>query len=196
MAVSLFGVPVCLLMMAWPARAVSALSRRGAHALLAMLLFSQIDALARSYRIADGDASRADTLEELAEMLGIPSGNLVRTVEEYNQMYEQGEDTQFGAVPRMLTQVKTAPFYAVPTYASTLAVCYGVHVNDDSQVCTDDDQPIAGLFAAGNCQGDFFAFNYPVHCPGCSTGHSLVFGQLIGEALAKDTVITDLIASC
>ena len=48
-------------------------------------------------------------------------------------------------------------------------MCYGVHVNDDSQVCTDDDQPIAGLFAAGNCQGDFFGFNYPVHCPGCST---------------------------
>ena len=95
----------------------------------------------------------------------------------------------------MLSPVDTAPFYAVPIHASNLAVAFGLHVNDDSQVCTDDDQPIAGLFAAGNCQGDFFAFNYPVHCPGCSTGRSLVFGQLIGEALAKDETITELIAS-
>ncbi|MEE8716541.1 MAG: FAD-binding protein [Coriobacteriales bacterium] len=146
-------------------------------------------------RIADGEVFKADTLEELAGMIGVPAENLVATAESFNQMYEQGQDTQFGVAERMLSQVKTAPFYAVPIHASTLAVCYGLHVNDDSQVCTDDDQPIAGLFAAGNCQGDFFAFNYPVHCPGCSTGRSLVFGQLIGEALAKDEMITELIAS-
>ncbi len=146
-------------------------------------------------RIEWGDVFMADTLEELAEKIGVPAENLVATVEEYDAMCATGEDKQFGVVASMLAPVQTAPFYAVPVYASNLSVCYGVHVNDDSQVCTDDDQTIAGLFAAGNCQGDFFGFNYPVHCPGCSTGRSLVFGQLIGEALAKDTVITDLIAS-
>ena len=146
-------------------------------------------------RIEWGDVFMANTLEELAQLIGVPAENLVATVDEYDALCETGEDTQFGVVASMLTPVQTAPFYAVPIYASNLSVCYGVHVNDDSQVCTDDDQPIAGLFAAGNCQGDFFGFNYPVHCPGCSTGRSLVFGQLIGEALAKDTVITDLIAN-
>ncbi len=146
-------------------------------------------------RVADGEVYQADTLEELAEMIGVPAENLVAAAEGYNAMAEKGEDTQFGVVADWLSPVQQAPFYAIPIFASNLAVCYGVHVNDDSQVCTDDDQPIAGLFAAGNCQGDFFGFNYPVHCPGCSTGRSLVFGQLIGEALAKDITVTELIAS-
>ncbi len=146
-------------------------------------------------RVADGEVFQADTLEELAELIGVPAGNFASAVEGYNGMAEKGEDTQFGVVADWLSPVQQAPFYAIPIHASNLSVCYGVHVNDDSQVCTDDDQPIAGLFAAGNCQGDFFGFNYPVHCPGCSTGRSLVFGQLIGEALAKDTTVTELIAS-
>ena len=146
-------------------------------------------------RVADGEVFKADTLEELAEMIGVSADNFAAAVEGYNGMADKGEDTQFGVVTDWLSPVREAPFYAIPIFASNLAVCYGVHVNDDSQVCTDDDQPIAGLFAAGNCQGDFFGFNYPVHCPGCSTGRSLVFGQLIGEALAKDETITELIAS-
>lgn len=146
-------------------------------------------------RVADGEVFKADTLEELAELIGVSADNFTDAVEGYNGMADKGEDTQFGVVTDWLSPVREAPFYAIPIFASNLAVAYGVHVNDDSQVCTDDDQPIAGLFAAGNCQGDFFGFNYPVHCPGCSTGRSLVFGQLIGEALAKDETITELIAS-
>ena len=146
-------------------------------------------------RVADGEVFKADTLEELADMIGVPAENLVASAAEFTADYEQGSDPKFGVVAQMLSPVDTAPFYAVPIHASNLAVAFGLHVNDDSQVCTDDDQPIPGLFAAGNCQGDFFAFNYPVHCPGCSTGRSLVFGQLIGEALAKDETITELIAS-
>lgn len=146
-------------------------------------------------RIADGEVMVADTVEELAEKIGVPADNLAAAVEGYNACAEAGEDALFGVVADWLSPVQQAPFYAIPIHASNLAVAYGVHVNDDSQVCTDDDQSIAGLFAAGNCQGDFFGFNYPVHCPGCSTGRSLVFGQLIGEALAKDTVISELIAS-
>lgn len=146
-------------------------------------------------RVADGEVFKADTLEELAELIGVSADNFTAAVEGYNGMADKGEDTQFGVVTDWLSPVREAPFYAIPIFASNLAVAYGVHVNDDSQVCTDDDQPIAGLLAAGNCQGDFFGFNYPVHCPGCSTGRSLVFGQLIGEALAKDETITELIAS-
>ena len=65
-------------------------------------------------------------------------------------------------------------------------------MNDDSQVCTEEDEPIDGLFAVGNVQGDFFGLNYPVHCPGVSRGRCLTFGQLVGEALATDAVITKL----
>lgn len=145
-------------------------------------------------RLENGNLIQADTIQELAEKIGVPAENLQKAVDDYNRMYDQGEDTQFGVVPQFLSSIRQPPYYATPINAALLVVCFGLHVNDDSQVCTEDDQPIAGLFAAGNAQGDFFGFNYPITCPGCSTSRSLVFGQLIGEALAKGTTITKLLA--
>ncbi len=146
-------------------------------------------------RLDNGTLVTGETLEELASAIGVDPETFVSTVDEYNAACEAGTDAQFGVVKRFLNPVKEGPFYASPVYASTLAVAYGLHVDENSQVCTDEDEPIAGLFAAGNCQGDFFGMNYPVHCPGCSTGRSLVYGQLLGEALANDTVITDMLAN-
>lgn len=141
-------------------------------------------------RIADGELFKADTLDDLASQIGVPAEALKASVERYNSMDEKGEDTDFDVPPMFLSQVKTAPFYATPLVCSTLTIPFGLHVNDDSQVCTEDDQPIDGLFAIGNVQGDFFGLDYPVHCPGISHGRCVTFGQLVGEALAQDTVIT------
>jgi len=137
-----------------------------------------------------GNLFRADTLDELAGQIGVPADKLKESVDRYNSMFAKGEDTDFSVPAQFLSEIKTAPFYSAPSVCSKLVVIYGLHVNSDSQVCTDSDAPIAGLFAVGNAQGDFFGVDYPVHCPGISHGRALTFGQLVGEALAKDTVIT------
>ena len=132
---------------------------------------------------------RADTLEELAEKLGIPADTFVATVARYNEMCAAGEDKDFGVPARFLAAIEEAPFYAVEVPTQTLTVPFGLHVDSNSQVCGDDDLPIPGLFAVGNVQGDFFGCSYPVFCPGISHGRALTFGNLVGHALAKDTVI-------
>ena len=141
-------------------------------------------------RLDNGTLFKADTLDDLANQLGVPADNLKATVDRYNSMETNGEDTDFEVPPQFLSQIKTAPFYATPLVCSVLTIPFGLHVNDDSQVCTADDVAIKGLFAIGNAQGDFFGFDYPVHCPGISQGRCVTFGQLVGDALAKDTVIT------
>ena len=123
----------------------------------------------------------------------MPAKNLEKAVADFDAAYEKGEDTQFGVASRFLSSLHTPPYYAQPLNAALLVVCFGLHVDDNSQVCTEDDTPIKGLYACGNAQGDFFGFNYPITCPGCSTSRSLVYGQLIGEALAKNTTITELV---
>lgn len=137
--------------------------------------------------------ARADTLEDLADQLGIPADTFTKTIERYNTMYTTGVDRDFDVPKNYLSQVKTAPFYAYPLVCSVLTIPFGLHVNDDSQVCTAEDEPIAGLFAVGNAQGDVFGQDYPVHYPGISHGRCVTFGQLVGEALAKDTVLTQII---
>lgn len=143
-------------------------------------------------RIESGDLFKADTLDDLAKQLGVPADTLRASVERYNSMDEKGEDTDFDVPAMFLSQVKTAPFYATPLVCSTLTIPFGLHVNDDSQVCTEEDEAIDGLFAIGNVQGDFFGLDYPVHCPGISHGRCVTFGQLVGEALAQDTVLTQI----
>lgn len=138
--------------------------------------------------------TKADTLEELAEKLGIDPNALEATVERYNSMYDAGLDSDFGVPPELLTRIQTPPFYASPNLCSRLVVPFGLHVDDNSQVCTEEDEPIPGLFAIGNTQGDFFAFSYPVHCPGVSHGRCVTFGQLVGEALAQGKTITETAA--
>lgn len=141
-------------------------------------------------RIDIGDVVTSDTLEGLAKELDIPADAFADTVARFNGYCQAGADPEFDVPERFLSEIKTPPFYAVVNAASNLVIPFGLHVNDDSQVCTEDDQPIEGLFAIGNMQGDFFAFSYPVHCPGVSHGRCVTFGQLVGEALAKDTVLT------
>ena len=131
----------------------------------------------------------ANTLEDLANQLGIPGDALEATVARYNELCSSGEDTDFGVPSRFLAAVEEPPFYAVPMPAQTLAVCFGLHVDDNSQVCTDADEAIGGLFAVGNAQGDFFGCSYPVFCPGLSHGRALTFGTLVGRALAHGDTI-------
>ncbi len=142
--------------------------------------------------IEAGNLIQADSLEELAEAIGVPAETFTATVERYNSMAAAGEDTDFDVPENFLAPVQTAPFYAVRNVCSLLTIPFGLHVNAESQVLTEDDQVIDGLYAIGNVQGDFFGDDYPVHFPGVSHGRCVTFGQLVGEAIAKDTVISEL----
>lgn len=135
--------------------------------------------------VESGEYLRADTLPALAEALGIPAEIFKATVARYNGLCDAGKDSDFGVPARFLSRVAKPPFYAARVNAWLLNVAFGLHVNADSQVLTEADEPIGGLFAIGNMQGDFFANSYPVTCPGTNHGRAVVFGHLVGAALAR-----------
>lgn len=139
--------------------------------------------------VANEEFVKAETLDELASVIGVPADNLKASVARYNRMCDAGVDSDFGVPARFLSSVVDGPFYACKVNAWTLAVPYGLHVDTESRVCTDDDEPIEGLYAVGNAQGDFFANSYPVAVPGISHGRALVFGRLVGQNLANGTTI-------
>jgi succinate dehydrogenase/fumarate reductase flavoprotein subunit len=139
--------------------------------------------------IASGDYLKADTLEELAQKIGVPAETLQKTVSRYNAWCDSGIDEDFGVPARFLSPVRKGPFYASKMNAWLLSLPHGLHVDQNSQVLTEDDDPIGRLFAVGNAQGDFFANSYPVTLPGSSHGRSICFGHLVGRALAEGTTI-------
>ncbi len=139
--------------------------------------------------VKTGAYVKGETLEELGEKLGMPPGALQKTVARYNDWCDKGYDGDFGVPARFLCSCRRGPFYASTIKAWLLNIPYGLHVDHNSQVCTESDEPIPGLFAVGNVQGDFFANSYPVTLPGTSHGRSLTYGYLVGKALAEDTVL-------
>lgn len=165
----------------WDSRYVEHVQKQEPHKSLAWIDTLEADV---EGAVEAGVFVKADSLEELAELIDVPAENLAATVARYNGMCATGVDDDFGVPERFLSPVEVGPFYANRVNAWILAIPYGLHVDTESCVCTDDDEPIPGLYAVGNVQGDFFANSYPVACPGLSHGRALTFGYLVGKALA------------
>ena len=137
----------------------------------------------------DGLCFRADTLEELAEQVGLPVDTFTASVARYNELVAAGEDTDMGLEPDLLSPIDTPPFYASRIGQAILVVIYGLNCDSHSRVCDVDDRPIPGLYAVGNAQGNFFAVDYPLVCPGISHGRCLTFGYTLPKAMLKDELI-------
>ena len=58
----------------------------------------------------------------------------------------------------------------------------GLRINTDGQVVDTDLQPMKGLYAAGECVGGLFYFNYPGGT-GLTSGE--VFGSIAGSGAAN-----------
>ncbi|WEV51381.1 FAD-binding protein [Lactobacillus sp. ESL0731] len=136
-------------------------------------------------RLKEGLVQKADTIEELAEKLGLPVANLTKTVARYNEMVAQGRDDDFGKESSRLEPVNKAPYYGAILGGRLLATLDGLRINTKMQVISKQDKVIPGLYAAGNCSGGFFWGVYPDHIPGLTVSHALTFGRLAGKYAAE-----------
>ena len=133
------------------------------------------------------DTFRADTIEELAEKLGLPVEKTVETFNRYNELCEKGEDVDFGKPAKYLHAFKTAPFWGTRRHIRCSSITAGVLTDEYGRVTTEDGKVIKGLYAAGNLGGQFFgAPDYPFFHPGLSLGHAVTFGFIAGEHAARN----------
>lgn len=130
----------------------------------------------------------ADTLEELAEKMDVPVDAFLATVERYNELYELGDDPDYGKRAVLLTPVVDGPFYAGKLLSTLLTMCGGLRTDTSLRVLDEDSQPIDGLYVAGSAQGEFFANDYPTICPGIGHGRCITFGRMAGILAAGGDV--------
>ena len=134
--------------------------------------------------LAKGYVVQADTIEELGEKLNIPADELVKTVEHYNELCANGEDTDYGKDKHKLTPIDQGPFYGARTCAWHLTTMDGCRINTNMQVIREDGTPIEGLYATGDCTGGFFANNYPNLVVGLACGRTMTFGRRAAKVIA------------
>ena len=135
--------------------------------------------------IDDGYIQVADTIEELAEKLNIPADTLAATVERYNGFCETGDDTDYYKEANRLAPVSTPPYYGVRTGAWQLATFDGLLINTHMQVLNQDNDPIEGLYALGDCSGGFFCVSYPNLFTGLACGRTNTEAYVLGPELGQ-----------
>jgi fumarate reductase flavoprotein subunit len=96
--------------------------------------------------LTTGTAAKADTVAELAEMIGVPPQALALTIARYNEMVDGGVDDDFYKPAKYLRAISHPPYYAVRMVAGTLVSVGGIKVNGSFQVVGEGtDAPITGV---------------------------------------------------
>ena len=133
------------------------------------------------------DTFRADTIEELAEKLGLPVEATVASFNRYNELCEAGEDLDFGKKPQYLHKFQTAPFWGIRRHIRCSSITAGVLSDEFGRVTTESGEVVKGLYAVGNLGGQFYgAPDYPFFHPGLSLGHAVTFGDIAGGHAAQN----------
>ncbi|MDG3009614.1 FAD-binding protein [Rhodococcus sp. D2-41] len=147
--------------------------------------------------VAAGLWHTADTLEELAEKLGIPADNLVATVARFNEMVPTGVDSDFGrgdeaydrafsnGEPPLVT-IEQGPFHAAAFGISDLGTKGGLRTDTRARVLNKNGKVIPGLYAAGNTMAAPSGYVYPGG--GNPIGTSVLFSHLAVMDMAGKNV--------
>ncbi len=131
---------------------------------------------------AKGNVVSANTLEELAEKLGIPADTFVAEIEKYNGFVDAQKDDDFGKA-LFGEKIDEAPFVATPRSPSLHHTMGGVQIDTDAHVLDTNGTIIPGLYAAGEVVGGLHAGN---RLGGNAMTEFLVFGRIAGASAASE----------
>lgn len=134
----------------------------------------------------------ADSVEELAALLGVEGSTLERTILEFNAAvcageYEptklDGKHTEGITPPKSnwAQPLEQLPLVAYPVGCAIVFTFGGIGTSTSAEVLSADGTKIPGLFAAGECTGIYHG-TYP---GSTSVMRALVFGRISGESAAN-----------
>lgn len=131
---------------------------------------------------------KADTVDELADKIGLPKAEVKNSVLRWNQMVEKGKDTDFGRSnvngTKDMEKLEKAPFYALPYISYSMGGFGGLKVNRQTQVIDVNHQPISRLYAAGALISGMFTAPFYNGC-GWSVMGTVHWGRKAGRNISQ-----------
>ncbi|MCB5221885.1 flavocytochrome c [Lactiplantibacillus pentosus] len=121
-------------------------------------------------------------LAALATEAGLDVDTLKQTVADWNQAVANHADTAFKRTTGMDRDIAKGPFYAIHIAPAVHYTMGGVGINPATQVLDKQDQPINGLFAAGEVVGGLHGNN---RIGGNSIAETVIFGRQAGQQMFK-----------
>ncbi len=126
---------------------------------------------------------KAETLEGLAGLMGVPTETFIQTMADYESYCAAGEDTQFGKDAAKLISLGKGPYYAMKGYSCTFSTVGGLDIDENFNVLKADGQTIInGLYAVGNESGGVLYSNKKPYVTygGAALGWAFTSGRLSG----------------
>lgn len=140
------------------------------------------DVIAARFNVLPGYKS-ADTIAELAGLMGVDEANLKATIDAYNGAIAAGTPDPVGREHRPLPLTE-GPFYAVRHVGWSITGFAGLRVDPDLRVVRPDGTPIPNLYAAGEVIG-FGTTSGNAFVGGMSVTPAMTFGRMLGTQLGK-----------
>ena len=129
--------------------------------------------------VSTGLTVQADTIEGLAEQLGIDPAVLAKTLADWNEMVKNQRDTQFGRTTGMNADLTTPPYYAIKIAPGIHHTMGGVKIDTAARVINTEGKPIPGLFAAGEVTGGVHGGN---RLGGNAVADIVIFGRIAAQS--------------
>lgn len=139
-------------------------------------------------QVEKGVYVKADTVEEVVELLGLPA-ETIDEVNKYNGFCEAGEDADFFKYPGFLRPITQPPFYGFGGEPRSImhTVLGGLRTDINMRVCDANDEPIPGLYNIGTMVGDAYAGCYDFVIPGHNLGMNCIcYGYLTGKFIVEN----------
>ena len=128
--------------------------------------------------VESGILLKADTIEELVDMMGLPKEQTLATIERYNELAAKGVDEDFHKASFRLTAIDEGPFYACKLAGWLLSTMSGVRVDYTYTPLTSEGDRIEGLKCVGLDHGGFFNGMYAQYYGGLNMSHNVVSSWL------------------
>ena len=133
-----------------------------------------------------GEAFKADTLEELGELIGFEEDVYTQTIADYAVVAENEEDPVFGKPANLIRPLSEGPFYAVHAIPPIFGTYNGIKVDNKFRPLVGDVQrpTIKGLYVGGHDGGGELSYPYTNFLGSCSS-YALTSGMLIAEEVSE-----------
>ncbi len=131
--------------------------------------------------IESGLIKKADTIPELATMIGIEPDVLQATLDRWNEMCSTKTDKDFGRPAGTMMKIQRPPFYAGEVWPVVSNTQGGPEHDAHQRIIDVEGNPIPRLYAAGE-MGSAWGHLY---MSGGNLAECLVTGQVAGKQAAK-----------
>src|SRR5262245_43611504 len=127
-----------------------------------------------------------ETIEGLARKIGVDAARLAKTVEQYNRAVQSGNQSSLGVSRTGKPKPLLSPYYGLKVVPGITFTMGGVLVNGCCEALNSDEQPIAGLYAAGDTIGGLMGGYHGGYTGGLM--QAIVTGILAGENAARRNI--------